>query len=280
MKSEIYVVSHKQTRMPEGKIYYPLQVGPAKENFKGYLRDNTGDNIAARNQNYSELTAQYWAAHNRQADVKGLVHYRRLFSDGGSHFFATVDQKYKHVMNEKQLTELMDKYDMILPHLYHDHNHISEPETMSVYDIYANYHYKQDLDSAIAYIKEKYPYMQNALESSLYSKPARWHIANMFVMKKELFFAYCEWIFDVLFAIEKKIDYKQYNPYQARVFGFLAERLFNVWITYKKEQENLKIFYAPIVVFVKKKPFIGWDINSSYKRFYLFGIRVYKGKNH
>ena len=109
MKSEIYVVSHKQTRMPEGKIYYPLQVGPAKETFKGYLRDNTGDNIADRNQNYSELTAQYWAAHNRQADVKGLVHYRRLFSDGGSHFFATVDQKYKHVMNEKQLNELMDK---------------------------------------------------------------------------------------------------------------------------------------------------------------------------
>ena len=109
MKSEIYVVSHKQTRMPEGKIYYPLQVGPANETFKGYLRDNTGDNIADRNQNYSELTAQYWAAHNRQADVKGLVHYRRLFSDGGSHFFATVDQKYKHVMNEKQLNELMDK---------------------------------------------------------------------------------------------------------------------------------------------------------------------------
>lgn len=253
------------------------------------FRDDTGDNISHLNPYFCELTAMYWAWKNLDSAYYGLFHYRRVLDLSGrrkkykdkSPYPLRYNIKYPNRnfgFSNKNITNLIGKYDMILPHLYHDHNHISEPETMSVYDIYANYHYKQDLDSAIAYIKEKYPYMQNALESSLYSKPARWHIANMFVMKKELFFAYCEWIFDVLFAIEKKIDYKQYNPYQARVFGFLAERLFNVWITYKKEQENLKIFYAPIVVFVKKKPFIGWDINSSYKRFYLFGIRVYKGK--
>ena len=68
--------------MPEGNIYIPVQVGPAKDDFSGFVRDNTGENISEKNPNYCELTAQYWAWKNRKADVKGLVHYRRLFSKG------------------------------------------------------------------------------------------------------------------------------------------------------------------------------------------------------
>lgn len=47
--------------MPDGDIYLPVQVGPAEENFQGFVRDNTGDNIASKNPNYCELTVQYWA---------------------------------------------------------------------------------------------------------------------------------------------------------------------------------------------------------------------------
>ena len=79
MSYEIYVVSHKDIRMPEGNIYIPVQVGPAKDDFSGFVRDNTGENISEKNPNYCELTAQYWAWKNRKADVKGLVHYRRCF---------------------------------------------------------------------------------------------------------------------------------------------------------------------------------------------------------
>lgn len=86
MKAEVYVVSHKKTKMPKAEIYLPLQVGKDPENFKGFLRDNTGDNISAKNENYCELTAQYWATKNRTADVKGLVHYRRFFSNGKRNF--------------------------------------------------------------------------------------------------------------------------------------------------------------------------------------------------
>ena len=252
-----------------------------KELDSTLLLDNSGHHISHLNPYFCELTAMYWAWKNLDSAYYGLFHYRRILDLSGKVELGTLPTLLKTEQFKQenfgllasQIAAMVPQYDLIVSNACGTNN-----DNTSLYEHYANYHYKQDLDSAIAYIKEKYPYMQNALESSLYSKPARWHIANMFVMKKELFFAYCEWIFDVLFAIEKKIDYKQYNPYQARVFGFLAERLFNVWITYKKEQENLKIFYAPIVVFVKKKPFIGWDINSSYKRFYLFGIRVYKGK--
>jgi len=37
----------------------------------------------------------------------------------------------------------------------------------------------------------------------------------------------------------------EYAPYQQRVFGFLAERLFNVWIIY--HSDSIRIKQLPVV---------------------------------
>lgn len=60
MTTEVYVISHKEYKMPQDKIYCPLQVGKAPQ-ITGYLRDDSGENIASKNPNYCELTGQYWA---------------------------------------------------------------------------------------------------------------------------------------------------------------------------------------------------------------------------
>lgn len=52
----------------------------------------------------------------------------------------------------------------------------------------------------------------------------------MFIMKYDDFEKYCEWSFAVMDEIEKQIDYSNYPPYQKRVFGFIAERLMNIYI--------------------------------------------------
>ena len=56
------------------------------------------------------------------------------------------------------------------------------------------------------------------------------HRFNMFVMSHEKLCAYCAWLFDVLFELEKRLDITDYDPYNARAFGFIAERLLDVWI--------------------------------------------------
>ena len=76
------------------------------------------------------------------------------------------------------------------------------------------------------------------------------YIYNMFAMKKSLFDEYCAWLFDILFTLETRIDISDYDKYNARVFGFLSERLFNVWL----EKKSLKVKTIN-VVFLEK---INW----------------------
>ncbi|ADF62889.1 conserved hypothetical protein [Enterobacter cloacae subsp. cloacae ATCC 13047] len=68
---------------------------------------------------------------------------------------------------------------------------------------------------------------------------------NMFVCKKALIDEYFAWLFPLLFALEQKIAYQNYDAYQKRVFGFMAERLFNVWLHHQRNR--LRIKYMPVV---------------------------------
>ena len=47
---------------------------------EGMTPDNTGDNISLKNRCYCELTTQYWAWKNADADYYGFCHYRRFFT--------------------------------------------------------------------------------------------------------------------------------------------------------------------------------------------------------
>lgn len=48
-------------------------------------------------------------------------------------------------------------------------------------------------------------------------------------------------IFSILFELEKRITIPN-DPYQARVFGFISERLMNMYVYHN----NLKIKHVPI----------------------------------
>ena len=60
------------------------------------------------------------------------------------------------------------------------------------------------------------------------------HRFNMFIMKKEYANAYCEWLFDVLSKVEQRLDISNWTTSEQRVFGYLAERLLDVWLIANK----------------------------------------------
>ena len=61
--------------------------------------------------------------------------------------------------------------------------------------------------------------------------------------KSEIFDEYCKWLFDILLELEKQVDLTKLNEYQQRLYGFLSERLLNVWVIKNK----LKVKNLPVI---------------------------------
>ena len=105
------------------------------------------------------------------------------------------------------------------------------------------------LANEIARIEKKYPNYLSTFDNVMKKKD--YCICNMCVISKKKFDNYCKWLFDILFELEKITDLSEYSPLQKRIYGFLSERLFNVWIAHNNlnvkpvnmiclESDNLK----------------------------------------
>jgi hypothetical protein len=236
---KILVAAHKKYWMPSDPCYLPLHVGREGKQDLGYIGDNTGDNISSMNPYFCELTGIYWAWKNMHADYIGLCHYRRYFA--GKVHDRNLSAKQQAILSTADYEKLLQDYDCLLPN---KRNYYIE----TVRSQYEHAHNKRDLDECEKIIAEKYPEYSAAFTKIMQQK--RLHILNMFVMKWELFDTYCQFLFGVLFELEKRIDISNYTQYEARVYGFLAERLLNVWI----EKNQIEYKEVP-VVFMEK---INW----------------------
>ena len=239
MNIKILVATHKKYWMPKDEVYLPIHVGKKGKVDLGYVGDDTGDNISIKNPNYCELTGLYWAWKNMDCEHIGLCHYRRYFAHKSES--NKLENKRQAILTKVDYEQLLQKYDVILPK---KRNYYIE----TVDSQYEHAHNKRDLDEVENIIKEKYPAYIKAFEKVMNSR--KLYIYNMFAMKKSLFDEYCAWLFDILFTLENRIDISDYDKYNSRVFGFLSERLFNVWL----EKKSLKVKTIN-VVFLEK---INW----------------------
>ena len=101
---------------------------------------------------------------------------------------------------------------------------------ISVCEHYKKSHNINDLNRVIDIINEYYPQYTNSMDSYLQGYSSMF--CNIFVMKKDLYNEFCTFIFDILDKVKPYIEISE-NPYQARVYGFLAERLYNIFIFHK-----------------------------------------------
>jgi hypothetical protein len=232
-KISVMIATHKPYDFPEDTGYLPIHVGRALGKDLHIVGDNTGENISEKNRNFCELTGLYWLWKNGTANAYGLSHYRRYFTNYKK---PGVDVKGIKVASTHELTDLLKDFDVILPR---QRNYVVE----SVGTHYKNAHYAKDLAKLEKTVSELFPAYTASFDKVMSGRSLS--LFNMFVMSKENFDRYCEWLFAVLFEVEKKIDYSNYGPYQGRVFGFMSERLLNVWICHNIKSE--KILFLPVV---------------------------------
>lgn len=235
--ARILIAMHKPYQIPKGNLYLPVQVGKALSDQDLRMQgDDVGENISVKNLNYCELTAVYWAWKNLDADYIGLAHYRRHFC------LRKKKDKWSCALNGRQLRRILNTAPVILPKR---RNYFIETNESQ----YLHAHHREGWDAMMEIIASDYPKYAPALNQM--RKRTRGHRFNMFVMRRDYFDAYCEWLFDILFKIEQRIDISGYSPSEARVFGYLGERLLDVWI------ETNHVRYAELgVVFMEKQDWV------------------------
>lgn len=257
---KILVCCHKPGIWLDNDVYMPIQCGKAVSNIDlGIQGDDTRDNISAKNSNYCELTAMYWAWKNlKDVDYVGLCHYRRFFNlqthGWGRKCTHIVNSWDKAAVSPSLIKTMLLQKDIILakPAVY----------SCSVKKQYCIQHVKEDLDMLRAVLIEKCPDFVSAYDFVM-EKTNCISPYNMFMTNRELFQSYCEWLFDILFAVEKRIPLSGY-PYQARVFGFMAERLLNVYC----RQYKLNVDYRQVCIWDDNRQDKSW-LSYQAKRSYL-----------
>ncbi len=237
---KLFVCCHQPTSVPEHPLLVPIQVGAAlaEEHFPGFLYDDTGENISLKNRSYCELTAQYWAWKNVDADYYGFFHYRRyLYPDINAKRPYRIERKPSLPLLDRlgyaQFAESISQYDMILPK--------GENMYVPVRDHYANasFHHRGDLELAEQIVRESSPAYVPAMET--YFSHTSCYFGNIFIMRKPVFHDYCTWLFPILEEFDRRADISGYAVQARRVDGYLAERLLGVYRTHHLDWKTLEL---------------------------------------
>lgn len=245
-------------------ILLPIQAGKANSDrdlgIQGddEVNGQPCDNISEKNPTYSELTGLYWTWKNLKKlypDVKyvGWTHYRRFFAFNERKYFSGVietpaEKIGNYRVNPEEIIKIIESGKVI----------VSRKTTFEfpLYVQYSKEHSSIDLKTLEHVIEKKFPdyyndfinFMEDNNKISLYC---------MFIMKYDDFCEYCSWLFSVLSEVEPLIPVQNYDAYQKRVFAFMAERLFNVYIRHKKmNTHELDVYLYGLNVMKKRNIFL------------------------
>ncbi len=225
--------------------YMPIHVGKAlhPDVNLGITEDNTGDNISIKNASYCELTGLYWAWKNlKNVDIIGLCHYRRYFD------FHNQVPLGKH--SKRYVTSDFNKLDLSIPNSIIEkvkNGAVVLPKPKhygtSVASDYCNAHISDDFRTLQEVVYQTQPeYIKDAFFKVWHQRNTVMHY-NMCIMKWDDFDKYCNWMFTLLAEVESRTDITHYSVVQKRIYGYMSERLLNVWV----EAEKKDIIKKPVL---------------------------------
>lgn len=274
----------------KSEILQPIQTGRAiaDEEFDGMIGDNIGDNISKDNPRYNELSAQYWIWKHYQEvgdpDYVGFMHYRRHFlfnetlpmppitwlNNGNVFIFPKVCPQYMEYLNDESIKSYFPAFDCMVIKPY-DIKNIKE-KYERIRDNYITLK-EQDgrfYDIFLDVIKELHPDYLEEIEE--FDNGTQMYLCNMFVMRRDLFEDYCNFLFSTLKEIDNRIDSTNFSSAKSRFLGFLGEFVLSIYIFKLRKNPNIKIkeMNASLIMMPKPK-----DIKKCRKykilRHFVFG---------
>lgn len=255
MNIKILICCHKKDIMTTQEPYLPIHVGKELSNLElNIIGDNTGDNISFKNQSYCELTGMYWAWKNlKNVDVIGLCHYRRYFDFYNQckpiipvTEFPVEDFNKLNLSIPSDILKKITKGTFITPQI----NNIK----FTLQQDYRMMHVSEDFKILEkVFLETQSQFYKDAFHEIMY-RNNKFIPCNMFIMNWGDFDNYCTWLFDVLSKVEDNVNISNYNSYQKRIFGFMSERLFNVYI----RANNIRTLQKPVIFFTENNNKYNW----------------------
>lgn len=257
MTATLYTAYHKASHILENDSVRPIHVGAAAaDHVLPMQRDDEGDHISEKNPYFCELTAQYWAWKNDTTSSHvGLQHYRRFLqinpdtnkdtlSIHGTRlpgfFYGFIDDIGQ---STDQIEHCVAEYDIVLP-IPFDVSNIGFRSTREQY-AKSEHHIGSDLNLVEEIIASDHPDYLSACKAEF--DGTVFYQTNTFLLRKDIFDDYSSWLFDILFKAEKRIDASARDQQAARVFGYLSERLFNVYLRrYREMHPETRVLEVPL----------------------------------
>lgn len=224
----IYVVTHKDYGVKTDELYRPICVG--RYTHEGYVSECEGENISYLNAKINECTALYWIWKNTTHKYVGLNHYRRYFYNSSM-------KNTGNYLDKETIHKLLEEYDILLPETHPMPVSMREIDRLrTTMDEKAFEQGYRLIRNAIA---KNQPAYINAFDDVMNGHNI--FVCNMFVTKKEVLDAYCEWLFSFLIEAAEAAEVDAYDNYSKRVIGFFAERMWTVWL----RKQTIKIKEMP-----------------------------------
>lgn len=207
----------------------PCTVGGFVLDEANAFSDAAGEQIAALNPHFCELTTQYWAWKNLQ-DVEhiGFCHYRRYLylhpkpAKSMTVVFDNPQGTVEMMASETaraQALRLLRHADVIVPYPTYMADTIS--------DHYRNHHDAEHWRVFTEVLFAKYP--EYGCFDTWFDESNRCYFCNMAIWKWSHFDRYCTQLFDVMFEVYARIGQPE-DAYQRRYIGFLAERFMSLYL--------------------------------------------------
>ena len=232
----LYIITHKDFNNYITNQSYKILCDDYFQLKKNYTLNviNTKNNneLFKKRIGYSEGSKIYyiWKQYKNniiKSKYVGFNHYRRIFQFGNK---------------IPDLDNIFKKYDVIL------NKRFRSKKSLKIQ--YYKSHNEKDLNDILNIIKNKFPKYYSVALKTLGSK--KFYICNIFIMKREDFIKYGNFVFTILNEFDKKNnlntddDIKNYVlkmkknkkrkiykiEYQRRLQGFLLERISNIFYNY------------------------------------------------
>ncbi len=252
MPFQIFSTFHKPFNWPKKNYVIPVHGGKqvSKSNLPFAIGDNEGDNISSLNPFFCELTVMYaiWKNKLNRQPYWGLCHYRRYFclqihwtrvKKKDIYYLPSTDDAFNKIFSgafERFVQKQLKENTIILCRPFYING------GLTVKQHYVKEHDLEGWEAMERAIEELFPDYVSSLNAI--SIQTHFFCYNMMIAHEDVWNGYLEWLFKICFHIYEHYTFPENDAYQARMIGFLAERLHNIY--FHHHQNRFEKIYLPI----------------------------------